>query len=274
MNQTIFLAIVAIVVIFAIGFYLWRRNTSAHSVHELPEYKIAFSPDLQQFNTIVNTVNDVKATEYRDIVTSMRMKPTEILNEIELLTLKIPRAEYATHRFLVLTAGALQNPIALSYLRSLVFRPWPKSSQITHNAEEEIEETILRSLAIEAIEQIAIDSKNHEAMDALGEVMSSPSLTLRALALVALRGVDVDGQYLERISGMLPDDQKYLLHIRRVKITDVSQISDPRIHLLGPELGVPGAPLLPDDAHRLVERQSLPIGRGDSPQLSKRSGTK
>lgn len=273
MNQSIFITAIAIVVLFAIGFYLWKRNTLLHSVHESPVGEIILSPDLQQFATIVNTVNDVKATEYVDTVTSMRMRSAEILNEIELLTRKIPRTEYAMHRFLVLAAGALRNPMTLSYLRSLVFRPWSKSSLVTHNAEEEIEETILRLLAIEAIEQIAIDSKSHEAMDALAEATGSPALTLRALALVALRGVDVDGQYVERASAMLSDDQKYLLNIRRVKIAEVSQISDPRIHLLRPELGVPGAPLLPDDAHRL-ERQSLPTGRGDSPQLSKRPGTK
>lgn len=260
-------AAVAIAALAAAGLYVRKRNTLADVVSELPDHETPVDPDLRQFLIAVNTVNDVTDPGYTRAVASMRHRSAEVLGEIERLAREVPGADYPMHRCLVLAAGALQDPATLAYLRGVVFRPWPTSSPATHRVEDQVEETALRSLAVEAIEQLAADSRNVEAMDALTEVVSVPSLTLRTLALVALRAVDGTGQYFERAAAMLPKDQKYLLDARRVKVTDVSQIPDPRVHLLGPELGVPGRPPLREDAPSLETRPVRP-GRGGAPRVS------
>jgi len=212
---------------------------------------VSNSPAGRLLRDSLNLMNDPRAEagERRaDALSEMRQRAGDVVVEIAAAEAAADRENYPLRFQLVHTAAELKRPEALPFLRQFVrTRIPPERSSDPHSYSTVAEETILRTTAVEGVEQLAAEG-NNEAREALFEFLRQDSLSIRRAAVQALLATGGEGMR-RRIQQALPEQQRFLLDIRRVEPDEVPQIEDPQRHLKEQRRpgGTPPAPELPND---------------------------
>ena len=189
------------------------------------------APLLRSFFAAMNRIGDNAQQLYEEALAALRSRPENTIAEIMRAERMTDEEDYSTRWALVHAASELRNPVALPYLRNLVQTRIPhERSRNPHSFSTVTEETILRTTAIEGVEHLAV-AGNNDAIEALFEFLEQPSLSIRRASVQAILATR-EGQSLRaRVAVLLPQDQQFLLDIRRVDVREVPQINNPQKYL-------------------------------------------
>lgn len=211
------------------------------------------SPAGRRLRNALNVMYDFREDareRWADTLSALREQAADVVIEIAAAEAAANREDYPLRFQLVHTAAELKSPEALPFLRQFVLTQIPpERSKEPHSFSTVAEETILRTTAVEGVEQLAAEG-NNEAQETLLEFLGQDSLSVRRAAVQALLATGGE-EMRQRIEESLPEQQRFLLDIRRVEDPgEVPQIEDPERHLSG-EIrrpgGTPPAPELPHD---------------------------
>jgi len=171
--------------------------------------------------------------EYQRALEDLRAQPEAVVVEIARGSSDCEESDYPARWALVHLAAELRHPAALPFLRNLVETPIPpEQSKDPHSFSTVAEETILRTTAVEGVGVLARERQSREATEALWQFMKQPSLSIRRAAVQSLyMASGTSKRVRDRIAALLPDDQRFLLDLKPVDVTEVPQIGRPQRHL-------------------------------------------
>ncbi len=199
------------------------------AVHEARGPAVALSDPLGRFVQAVSTAADEHDPSYEEAVAGLRRDPEALAAEVSRLAFRDARDEYALLRCAAMALGAVGAPAVIAVLVDLA-----TAQHVPNDGDPEasMHAMTVNSSGVEALEHLA-RSGVVEAADALVDVVRRDvSLTVRGVALVALRDVGTEGQ-VEEATSFISGTQRHLLDLRRVSVLAVPQVTDPRRHLLG-----------------------------------------
>ncbi len=181
----------------------------------------------------MNRPGDDAEAEYQRSLGELRRQAETVVIEIARASKDCDEADYPSRWALVHVAAELRHPAALPFLRNLVETPIPpEQSKDPHSFSTVAEETILRTTAVEGVGELAGEHKNREAQEALWEFLKQPSLSIRRAAVQSLYGAAGSSKRVrDRMASLLPENERFLLDLKRVDVTDVPQVSRPQRHL-------------------------------------------
>ncbi len=216
------------------------------------QIQISKSPSgilLRNFLDSMYRQGDNAEEEYQRLQKELTDHAEEVLVEIARASNDCVEQDYAFRLALVQVAAALRHPGALPFFASIVKTPIPsEKSQDPHSFSTVAEETIIRTMAIDGIAEHA-KSGNESALNLLIECIKLPSFSIRRAAIQGIFSTNQADQLKERIKDLLPEDQHFLLNLRRVSVREVPQVKDPTSHLSTklPEGRVPTPPNFPEE---------------------------
>jgi hypothetical protein len=249
-----------------------QRRIQPHSVAEAETHDLVMSDDLGQFITLLNAVESEEDPRYRTALERLRAHSTDVISEAQRLLSPAPYGladNCALRHSVVLAVAALRNLGALDLLSEVALNPQPLppveapmargllQTDPEHRLDTEavVQRTIVALDAIEGIEALAGDGHS-AALDALVTVSAAASNAVRAAALTALGTRPEWREHRDRAMAALPDDLRHLAHLSRKAVTEVPQIRDPRVTLLGAGNATIPAPGLGGDSS--LRRTSVP----------------
>ena len=171
--------------------------------------------------------------EYQRALEDLRKQVDAVAVEIARASNDCETKDYPSRWALVHVAAELRHRAMLPFLRNLVETPIPaEQSKDPHSFSTVAEETILRTTAVDGVGELARDRQSKDAVEALWEFLKQPSLSIRRAAIQGLYGAAGNNKRVrDRISSLLPEEQRFLLDLKAVEVTDVPQISRPQRHL-------------------------------------------
>lgn len=171
--------------------------------------------------------------EYQRALEELRRQADAVAVEVARASNDCDTQDYPSRWALVHIASELRHRAALPFLRNVVETPIPpEQSKDPHSFSTVGEETILRTTAVDGVGELARERQNRDAVEALWEFLKQPSLSIRRAAIQSLYGsVGNNKRVRDRIGSLLPDEQRFLLDLKPVEVTDVPQISRPQRHL-------------------------------------------
>lgn len=186
---------------------------------------------VRNFFAVMNSSGENAQAAYEARLAELREHAEEVVPELERAERAADPGDYPTRWAIVHTATELRHPAALPFLRGLLQTPIPpEQSSDPHSFSTVAEETILRTTAVEGIGYLAA-AENTLALETLFESLGLPSLSIRRAAVQAILATP-DGQNLrERIAALLPENQRFLLDIKRIDVREVTQIAEPEQYL-------------------------------------------
>jgi hypothetical protein len=181
----------------------------------------------------MNRSGEEAEATYQRALEDLRRQAATVMVEIARETRDCDELDYPTRWALVHLASELRHPAALPFLRNLVETPMPpEESPDPHSFSTVAEETILRTTAIEGIGRLAAERKNAEATETLWEALKQPSLSLRRAAVQSLyTAAGRSKRVRDRITMLLPEEQRFLIDLKPVDVGDVPQIPRPQRYL-------------------------------------------
>jgi hypothetical protein len=203
---------------------------------------------LANFFAAMGAAGDDADDQYHRALTDLRRHADLVAVEIARSHNDCRARDYPTRWAHVHAAAELRHPAALPFLRNLILTPIPpEESADPHSFSTVGEETVLRTTAVEGIGYLARDRA--DAVEALFEALRQPSLSVRRAAVQSLLSSPRGRKLRARISKSLPEEQQFLLDLKRVGVRDVPQIKNPERHLseAGRRGGIAPAPSLPGD---------------------------
>jgi hypothetical protein len=226
--QPIIVSLVAVAAIALVILALVKR-APVHSVAETGGRSVAFSPELQAFLAAYTTAPDKAHPSYAGALVNLKEHAKAVIEEVEKLDRSVPQDDYATRQALVFAVSEASDPAGITFLRRVALHELPRSA--THDlAGPLIQETGLSLTAIDGLEWLAA-AGHADAAAALIEAVRVPSLTVRAVALTALRESGRTQMEFETAVASLPPEFRHLGNVRRTKVEDAGQVADPRTHL-------------------------------------------
>ncbi len=207
---------------------------------------------LSNFVVSMNQFGDNAQEVYEEALEAMRKRAGEVIVEIARALGNCHPDNYPFRWALIHAAAELRHPAAIPLLRNLVLTPIPaERSENPHSFSTVAEETILRTTAVEGMEFLATKGDEKEAVvENIFEFLKLPSLSVRRASVQALLVIDDSKKQRDRIARLLPDDQRFLLDIKRTKVEEVPQIEEPQRHLR--------------EAAKQIEKESPPRIPGES----------
>jgi hypothetical protein len=171
--------------------------------------------------------------EYQRALEELRREAPAVAVEIAHASGRCKRDDYPARWALVHVAAELRHPAALPFLRSLVETPIPaERSKDPHSFSSVAEETILRTTAVEGVGGLAREREDRAAVEALWEFLKQPSLSIRRAAIQSIYAAAGSSKRVrDRIAALLPEEQRFLLDLKPVEVTDVPQVARPQRHL-------------------------------------------
>jgi uncharacterized lipoprotein YbaY len=204
-----------------------EADTSAPGERPDPFRNNEASNALRRYLSAMYSQGDDAAEIYRGALEPLRSNPEGVVAEIANAEPMLKETDYPSRWTLIFAASELRHPAALAYLRTVALSRIPtERSSDPHSFSTVTEETILRTTAVEGIGHLAREN-NQEATDALFQCLARPSLSIRRAAVQQLLQIPGGHQYRERIAAALPEDQHFLLNLRRMDVRDVPQIRNP-----------------------------------------------
>jgi hypothetical protein len=156
----------------------------------------------------------------------LRSQAEAVVPEIARIEATLRETDYPTRFALILAASELRHPAALPWLRTVALSRIPaERSSDPHSFSTVAEETILRTMAVDGIGNLARDN-NNDANEALFQCLATPSLSIhRAAVQQLLQSPNVPR---ERIVSALPQDEHFLLDLRRIDVREAPQVRNPQ----------------------------------------------
>lgn len=233
---------------------LKQKEIRSNPINKSPAGKL-----LRNFIGTMNMYGEDAQEAYEEALKAIRKQAEEVIFEIAQAYGHCHQDDYPFRWALVHAAAELQHSAALSFLANLVKTPIPpERSKDPHSFSTVAEETILRTTAVEGVENLLKKKGNEEIVELLFEFLKQPSLSIRRATVQAILTVDEGKKKRKLIAGMLPEDQHFLLDIKRTKVEDVPQIKEPQRHLK-------------ESARQREEKESAPRipdePEGDAPQV-------
>lgn len=200
----------------------------------ISQTRISSSPAgirLHNFLRVIYSVGDKAEEEYQHALKELSEHAEEVLAEIARASANCDEKDYSLRLALVQTASALRNPAALPFLANIVKTPIPEEqSADPHSFSTVAEETIIRTTAVDGIAEHA-KKGDERAIGLLMEFIKIPSFSIRRAAVHGLLSTKQAEEYREKIKCLLPEDQQFILDLRKVHVDEVPQIKDPTRHL-------------------------------------------
>ena len=212
--------------------------------------------------------------EYQQSIQGLRALAEKVVPVIVDEYKVLSETHYLDRWSLVQLLGELEHPSALPALDEIVGSPLPdEKSKVVHEYSTRAKELMIRTTAIEAIKRIA-GQKDEKAKELLLKQTQHTEFSVRRAAIQSY--LEVGGSDAgEKLGEMLPDEDRWLLQIRR---TDVRGVPQPvmfdstappkREPPLPPPAGVipPGEKQSVDDSPKLSgPRPDEPMGVDDKP---------
>jgi hypothetical protein len=148
-------------------------------------------------------------------------------------------------RWALVYSAAVAGPAAVPFLREVVLAPVPpERSPDPHSYSTRAWDSIVRSRAVGGLESLAAAGAPG-AESALFECLSHELFSVRALSAVALVSLPGGVERRERVRRALPEAERSVIGIQRVRVSVVPQIRDPRKHLASPVGHWPAPPPSP-----------------------------
>lgn len=186
---------------------------------------------LSNFLDVMNGEGDDAQEAYDAALNDLRERAGDVIMEIARAAGHCAEENYPLRWALVHVAAELRHPDALPFLRNVVLTPIPEErSPDPHSFSTAAEETIIRTTAVEGVEYLAGEGFE-PATETLFQFLEVPSLSVRRAAVQGILATDEGSERRERIAELLPQDQRFLLDIKRVNVSDVPQVEDPQRHL-------------------------------------------
>lgn len=185
---------------------------------------------------------------YDEILYRAREMAGDIVVEIARAEGRSDPHDYSRRWALIHAAGELHYEGSVPFLKNVVMTPIPpEEAPDPHTFSTVTEETILRTTAIDGLERLAADGSD-AALDVLLAALEQPSLSVRRAAVQGVLATTRGEELRDRVAELLPEDQRFLLEIKRAAVQEIPQVRDPRAYLAD-DTGETGAraPLLPED---------------------------
>ena len=183
---------------------------------------------LRNFLNVMNSFGDDAQEVYEEKLKELKKHAEDIMVEVVRAEGAADESDYPFRWALVHTASELKSPASLRFLKNLVFSPIPpEKSKDPHSFSTVAEETILRTTAVEGIENLA-KMGNEEAQKTLFNFLELPSISIKRAAIQAIFATVSDEKKLEKMRSLMPREHHYLLEIKRVNVKDVPQIKEPQ----------------------------------------------
>lgn len=187
---------------------------------------------LHDFLAAAYTQSDEGDEAYKRALERLRSQAEAVVPELSRIEATLRETDYPTRFALILAASELRHPAALSWLRTVALSRIPaERSSDPHSFSTVAEETILRTMAVDGIGNLARDN-NGDAVEVLFQCLGTPSLSIhRAAVQQLLQSPNVSR---ERIVSALPEDQHFLLDLRRIDVREAPQIRNPQQTIFKP----------------------------------------
>lgn len=204
------------------------------SVGRKPLVRIANSPAGIVLRNLLSAMyrggNDAEE-DYQRLLKEASRHAEEVLVEIARAFADCGFKDYPFRLALVQVATALRHPAALAFFASVVKTPIPEEqSPNPHSFSTVAEETIVRTMAVDGVSAHAAEG-NDRAKNLLIDFVRLPSFSIRRAAVQGLLLTTQEGDIRERIKYILPENQHFLLDLRKVHVSEVPQVKDPTRHL-------------------------------------------
>lgn len=174
-------------------------------------------------------------------VDSLRRDPEETMVAITAEYGRCPAGDYAQRQALVRAASVVDHNSSLPFLASVALSEVPQErSPQPHSFSTVAEETIIRMTAVDGISRRAQEG-DEDAADLLMNCVESPSFSIRRAAVTGLMSTPYGDERRGEIEALVPPDQRFILDLRNVPVTEAEQVRDPTRHLRAP-YGEPGEP--------------------------------
>jgi hypothetical protein len=213
-----------------------------------------FSQRLERYlSTLYATGEDVEKQHERALE-YLRRDAAEVVIAIVKASSSCESADYPRRWALVYAAARLEDEAALPYFRELVLTPIPESGHpVGHRNTATREETILRTTAVDGVARLATRG-DRRAFDMLHEFLQVPSISIRRASVQAILAVDPEAR--DRLAELLPPEQRFLLDVKQISVSETPQVKDPTAHLRDPKARQKeAAPDLPDAGARRPRRR-------------------
>jgi len=134
-------------------------------------------------------------------------------------------------RWALVYSAPITGPSAVPFLREVVLSPvLPERSSDPHGYSTKAWDSIVRSRAVDGLESLAVAGAPG-AESALLECLSHELFSIRALSAIALLNLPGGGERREQVQRALPQVERSVVDIQRVRVSVVPQVRDPRKHL-------------------------------------------
>lgn len=220
----------------------WRRfrlGRRASEVEETGSETVPMSEQLAEFVRAVNTVESTDDPMYVRAVDDLRRDPAARVEELEQVSRWLGDSGHGIRQCLLMAAGALTSPESVPFLRQAALqtddreRPTGAKDPACETLGAVAADEALRVQAVEGLETLAREGVPG-AIEALVDMVEAPTLTVRAVSVVALNDLDGASEARDRAVARLTPAFRYLADLHRVDVRDVPQVTDPRRHLSEP----------------------------------------
>lgn len=195
---------------------------------------IASTPDglrLQRLIEATEGFGDDAEAYFEEALAEAREKSAGVLVEIARALGGCHDDDYPMRWSLTYSAAAIGGKKALPLLANVALTPIPDElSPDPHSFSSVEEETVIRTTAVDGISDLARDG-NDKAVDVLFDLLASPSFSIRRSAVTGLKASPRGEELVDRIAECLPEDERFLLDLKRVDVRKVEQVGEPREHL-------------------------------------------
>jgi uncharacterized membrane protein len=275
----IFGILVILSAVVAILFLLRLRRQRAHTVERLMSIDpFPATPGGVILRRYISAISNpgVEEAQLGVLGKEFADAATEVLPALAQAWRAAPEQETGL-RWALVYAAPIIGPSVVPFLREVILSPVsPEHSPDPHSYSTKAWDSIVRSRAVGGLESLAVAGAPG-AESVLFDCLSHELFSIRALAAVALIHLSGDGERREQVQRALPEAERSIINIERVRVNVVPQVRDPRKHLaslLGHYVSLPPSP--PDDQvtpqrvqsprepnirHRRTSAPTIPGGR-------------
>ncbi len=232
----ILVILVTLGVIVAIVLLIRSRRQGADTVHGVgPASPFPATPGGTILRRYVSAISDpgVDETQLATLGNNLADASAEVVPALIETWRATPDQETGLRWALVYSAP-ITGSSAVPFLREVVLSPvLPERSPDPHGYSTKAWDSIVRSRAVGGLESLAVAGAPG-AESALFECLSHELFSIRALSAIALVHLPGSGERRERIQRALPEAERSIVDIQRVRVSVVPQVRDPRKHLVSP----------------------------------------
>ena len=228
--------LVTAIVVIAILLLVRSRRQRAHTVERLaPVDPFPATPAGATLRRYISAISDPGVDQARLEAVSKEFAgaAAEVMPAVAQAWSAVPDQETGL-RWALVYAAPIAGHSAVPFLREVVRSPVvPERSPDPHAHSTKAWDSIVRSRAVGGLETLAVAGAPG-AESALFDCLSHELFSIRALAAIALVHLPGGGDRRERVRQALPEAERSVVGIERVRVSVVPQVRDPRKHLASP----------------------------------------